>query len=315
MNKPIFSIIIPTYNRAWCIERSINSVLNQSNSKWELIIVDDGSTDNTQNIINKYKKYEQIRYFQFDTNRGVNFARNHGIAEANGKYIIFLDSDDELKSTTLETIDYEFNKIDNDRIGVLLFNTEDITGNIYGECPLKNRILITFKDYIKGDIISGEKFVVIKASVFKDSNFRFDELPGQMEGILWNRIAKSYDFLFVNKSLRIYHTEHNDRLTGSGQTIAKAKYQPRLYEKFLSEFEKDYIKYNPKKLAFFYFEKALNEIIAKKKKEGRKSIKRAISYNNKKILLGLLFYLASYLPTFLFGKLIVFGHKFKKIIK
>ena len=62
MNKPIVSIILPTYNRAWCIERAINSVLDQSNSDWELIIMDGASTDNTEEIIERYQKNSRIIY-------------------------------------------------------------------------------------------------------------------------------------------------------------------------------------------------------------------------------------------------------------
>ena len=97
MNKnPTVSVIIPTYNRAHLVDRAIQSVLNQTYKDFELIIVDDGSTDNTEDIIKEFqKKDERIKYIRHEENRGGSAARNTGIKAAKGEYIAFLDSDDE----------------------------------------------------------------------------------------------------------------------------------------------------------------------------------------------------------------------------
>lgn len=91
--KPFFSIIIPTYNRAHTIRRPIDSILAQTFTHWELIIVDDGSTDETREIIESYND-QRIRYV-WQENQKESAARNHGIKLSNGKYICFQDSDDE----------------------------------------------------------------------------------------------------------------------------------------------------------------------------------------------------------------------------
>lgn len=91
--KPVFSVIIPTYNREKLIGRAIDSVLNQTFKDFELIIVDDGSTDNTKEIIERYTD-QRIRYI-YKENGGQNSALNKGIEFAKGKYVAFLDSDDE----------------------------------------------------------------------------------------------------------------------------------------------------------------------------------------------------------------------------
>jgi len=88
------SVIMPTYNSAHFISKSIESVINQTYPNWELIIVDDGSTDNTRNIINEYIQLDKrIKYF-FQQNKGVSSARNKGISISNGVFVAFLDSDD-----------------------------------------------------------------------------------------------------------------------------------------------------------------------------------------------------------------------------
>ncbi|MDP2088175.1 MAG: glycosyltransferase family A protein [Flavobacteriaceae bacterium] len=103
------TVIIPTYNRAHLITRAIKSVLNQTNSNWELIIVDDGSKDNTKEVIIPYLKDYRIKYF-FRENQGVCSARNYGASSASGEFLIFLDSDDVLLNKSLSVFN---NYIDN----------------------------------------------------------------------------------------------------------------------------------------------------------------------------------------------------------
>ena len=91
----MISIIIPTYNRSKAIRRAIESVLYQSSTIWELIIVDDGSSDDTREVIESYIVNPKVSYF-YQKNKGVSAARNYGALQATGKFLIFLDSDDYL---------------------------------------------------------------------------------------------------------------------------------------------------------------------------------------------------------------------------
>lgn len=95
-----FSVVIPTYNRAAVIANAINSVLNQSFQDFELIIVDDGSTDDTESIVSRFCN-DKISYFK-KINSGGSAARNFGIRIARGRYIAFLDSDDWFNENHLE---------------------------------------------------------------------------------------------------------------------------------------------------------------------------------------------------------------------
>lgn len=98
--SPTFSVIIPLYNKERIIELSVKSVLNQSFKDFELIIVDDGSTDNSLNVV-KAINDDRIRIIEQE-NGGPSKARNTGAKFANGKWIVFLDADDELTDTALE---------------------------------------------------------------------------------------------------------------------------------------------------------------------------------------------------------------------
>ncbi len=96
IKDPLVSIIIPTYNRAYTLTKAINSVIKQKYTNWELIIVDDNSTDETKDLVDNYIKTDKrIRYFLNQRCKGVSGARNHGIINSSGDYLAFLDSDDE----------------------------------------------------------------------------------------------------------------------------------------------------------------------------------------------------------------------------
>lgn len=99
----LVSVIMPTYNCGEYIAQSIDSVVAQTITDWEIQIVDDCSTDNTQEVLNPYlEKYPQIHYYKLPENEGPAVARTEAIKRANGKYIAFLDSDDLWASNKLE---------------------------------------------------------------------------------------------------------------------------------------------------------------------------------------------------------------------
>ncbi len=101
MEEKLVSIIMPAYNCGKYIEQSINSVISQTYKNWELIIIDDCSTDNTIDIVNKFDD-KRIKFLQNPKNSGAAISRNYGLREAQGKYIAFLDSDDLWLSEKLE---------------------------------------------------------------------------------------------------------------------------------------------------------------------------------------------------------------------
>jgi glycosyltransferase involved in cell wall biosynthesis len=101
--SPFFSIIIPVYNRENRIAKAIDSILNQSYNNWELIIVDDASTDNTEKVLKIFLKDERVIYIKNSFNKERCISRNIGIEKAKGKYICFLDSDDYHLPNHLET--------------------------------------------------------------------------------------------------------------------------------------------------------------------------------------------------------------------
>lgn len=101
MNE-IVSIIMPSYNTASYITESIKSIQNQTYHQWELIIIDDCSTDDTETVVKPFLKDKRIKYLKNETNRGAAVSRNYGLRETKGRWIAFLDSDDLWEPIKLE---------------------------------------------------------------------------------------------------------------------------------------------------------------------------------------------------------------------
>ena len=94
-NKPLISIVLPTYNNDWCISDAIRSVLGQTYDNWELIVVDDGSTDTTKEVLKFWEGFdERIKPIYRDENKGIAYSRNEGNRAAKGHLIVVMDSDD-----------------------------------------------------------------------------------------------------------------------------------------------------------------------------------------------------------------------------
>ncbi|GAH83893.1 unnamed protein product, partial [marine sediment metagenome] len=119
MDNITVSVIIPTYNRADMVGRAIQSVINQTYQDFEIIIIDDASTDNTREVAREFQEREKrIKYFKHEINKGGGAARNTGIKNSKGEYIAFLDSDDEWYPEKLEKQIEIFNKND-ENLGVV----------------------------------------------------------------------------------------------------------------------------------------------------------------------------------------------------
>lgn len=108
--KAYFSIIIPTYNRGYIVDETIKSIQNQTFKDWELIVVDDNSTDNTPSVLAKFKKDKRIKFVKNKKNLGPSGSRNIGLEEAKGELIVYVDSDDPVLDIFLEKIKESYDR-------------------------------------------------------------------------------------------------------------------------------------------------------------------------------------------------------------
>ena len=159
--KPLVSIIMPAYNSENYMESSINSVIKQTYENWELLIIDDASSDSTREIAHKYADGEKIRLIVNDKNVGVSQSRNRGIHEAKGHWVAFLDSDDLWEPEKLgKQMDF-LEKEDKARLvftGSAFINEQGKRAEYILEVPEK----VMFRRLLKQNIISWSSVVVQK---------------------------------------------------------------------------------------------------------------------------------------------------------
>ena len=214
------SVIIPTYNREKFISECVQSVLAQTLPAREIIIVDDGSTDATYNILRDLgfnslsTKKTVLRYF-FQQNRGVSSARNLGIKEARSEYIALLDSDDLwLKSK----LDRQVSAFQNDTQSSRLCHTDEIW--------IRNEVRVNqhkkhkkhggnvFQSCLKLCCISPSS-AMMHRSVFEDFGFFDEDLPACEDYDFWLRYSAKEDVNFIDEPLIIKKGGHSDQLSGA----------------------------------------------------------------------------------------------------
>lgn len=197
------SVIIPTYNRTSFLNRAIQSILNQTYQNFELLVVDDASTDNTEDVVKSFND-NRIQYLRHNENRGLSAARNSGIEVARGKYVSFLDDDDEFLPQKLEK---QINKFE---------PLPSSTGVVYsGFCYVdKNghevlKVIPTFRGNIYAILLKYNICAVITPLIRKDCFQKaglFDEsLHSLQDWDLWIRISKYFEFDFVADVLAKYY--------------------------------------------------------------------------------------------------------------
>ena len=210
MNKKI-SVIIPVYNRAATIRRAVDSVLSQTVKAYEIIVIDDGSTDETPQIL---KSYGDLISIITQENRGVSAARNAGIKIAKGDWIALLDSDDEWLPKKIEYA-VEFIR-QNPQIKI--FQTEEIwVRNGRRVNPrVKHKKLSgnIFKESLPLCIISPSA-VVLKKMLFNEVGFFDEDLPVCEDYDLWLRITKNYKVGLDERAGIIKYGGHADQLSHS----------------------------------------------------------------------------------------------------
>ncbi len=202
----MISVIIPTYNSAKYICEAIDSVLCQSYSDYEIIVIDDGSTDDTKTIIETC--YPAVKYF-YKKNSGVSAARNLGISMAKGEFIAFLDADDRWLSQKLEKQTALF--MEDETLGLVFTENSFFNGLDISEfsADKKNRLM-------RGDIVKNiflnsyvvTSTVMVRKSVFDHVGFFEEELSVAEDDNMWMRIGMKYGIALLDEQ----HAQY--RITG-----------------------------------------------------------------------------------------------------
>ena len=228
MGQPTISVVIPTYNRAGLLPRTLQSILAQSYPPEEILVIDDGSTDGTERLVRN--EFRQVEYV-WQENRGVAAARNQGIRKARGEWLAFLDSDDEWLPRKLDR-QVEALRREPD---FLLCHTNEIwvrrgkrVNPMRKHAKSGGRI---FERCLPRCVVSPSS-VLVHRSLF-DRIGRFDEtLPACEDYDLWLRVCSRFPVLYLEEPLIVKYGGHADQL--SRRHWGMDRFRIRALEKILA---------------------------------------------------------------------------------
>ena len=209
MTQPLFSVVIPTYNRARFVPEAVQSVLDQTLSRVEVIVVDDGSSDNTGEVLRDFG--DRISYIQQE-NRGMAAARNRGIAEARGEFIGLLDSDDVWQPPLLERVKQVFDEHPQAGAVFLAEREIDCSGNIRPRVHSKRTPgkFFTPEGMIGRDTgVGSGRPPVVRRSIFDLHGLYDESLCGAWDCELWIRYCFDVPMALLEEPL-VLRRVHDD---------------------------------------------------------------------------------------------------------
>ena len=274
MNHPKVSIIIPTYNRADLLPRTIGSVLNQTFRNFELIVVDDGSTDNTREVVKKFEEKDlRVKYIWQENSGGPAKPKNTGIKVAKGKFIAFLDDDDEWLPEKLEKQIKLFRNTSNNLafVGCNILVIEEEKNKIIKRVKMSNYSKgVFFKKLLEGNFIFTSSSVLIKKEVLDKVGFFDTNLKYADDWDLWVRVSEHFSFSFVPEYLLKYYL-HQKGITINLNPAKEAEE----HQYILKKFQRYYKKY-PSIYSIHLRKLASRYCTSDKMKEGRRTYIKAI---------------------------------------
>ena len=200
---PLVSVIMPVYNSVYTLERAFKSVQNQSYQNWELIIVDDHSTDESWLLMNELCLEEKrARIFQLSTNQGSGITRNKAISEANGRFIAFLDADD-------EWLEHKLNR----QINWMLDENIQFscTSYVRKKNGKRHKIILARQKVDRDKLLTNNSVGTLTAvyDTLELGKVYMPEIRRRQDYALWLKIMESTEYVFgMNEVLSIYHTGH-----------------------------------------------------------------------------------------------------------
>ena len=241
---PSVSVIIPTYNRSQILKRAVISVLNQSYQDFEVVVVDDASTDETTEVVRKFED-KRIKYIRHKQNRGAPAARNTGLQVSNSEYIAFLDDDDEWLPEKLEIQITAF-KAAQPNVGVIytaFWRVQNGKKKLFPPSKIKHKQGDVYKQLLNGNFI-GLPTVIAKKQCFEKVGL-FDEcFPRLQDWDFLIRCAQQYQFMYIDKPLLTSY--HTNKSISSDHTafLAALELITGKYSDEFGKYKKSYLKHN-----------------------------------------------------------------------
>jgi glycosyltransferase involved in cell wall biosynthesis len=228
------SVVIPTYNRINKVCRAIESVLRDEFDDFEIIVVDDGSTDGTKQELSNIPD-SRIKYIRFEQNRGANAARNAGVRRSRGEYISFLDSDDEFEKGHLDKVHSILESAGQGVIGAYTsFRHVNDKGNTH-RYSRANVQSITQERLLRGNAIGGFSCTTFRRRLFDEVGYLDEDLPSCQDLDFFIRALDAGTLIGVDEVLLTYHTSGNRISTDLNRVIEGNKIILNKYHDLLTQ--------------------------------------------------------------------------------
>jgi glycosyltransferase involved in cell wall biosynthesis len=253
----LLSVFTPTYNRAHLLNRGYTALLNQTYKNFEWIIVDDGSTDNTREVVDHFVKegnFFDIRYY-YQENAGKHGAFNNVLPKAKGMFLLIIDSDDALRHNALEILVKAWNEIPDAKkehfIGVSGL-CEDQYGKLIGDSfPCSPFDSNSLEKYYKFKI-KGDKSGMMKVEILRKFRYPDKKASYYPEAYLWFTIARQFQTRYINNVILTYFLEAKDSLSKplampKNNAEAISDYYLYLINNFIG-----YFRYSPKEFLKYF---------------------------------------------------------------
>ena len=235
----MLTVVVPTYNRARMLGRALRSVLSQTYESFEVIVVDDGSIDETESVVRDFQD-PRVRYVRHETNAGVSVARNTGVRMAKARWVVFLDSDDEMLPTLLEQVNQAVEQATED-VGFLWCGLQRIREHEGGRETVRQEVWNpvfgsreeAYRCFLKNRHFGSCSGFGVKVSAYWAVG-GFDEGLAQAEDVdLLLRLVRRYDFTVVEDVLINYYVHKGARV--SRASVARALGYRAVLEKYRAD--------------------------------------------------------------------------------
>ena len=232
MIEPKVSVIIATYNRAGLLPRAVNSVLNQTLEEYEIIIVDDASSDDTQQVIAGFNDH-RIRSVRHEVNRGQSVATNTGIARARGEYVTLLDDDDEWPTDRLRRMVAVLDDAP-PNVGLVYgwrISVDDSTGETVEYPHYTHEGDRFFEEMLANNFLIGGGVMMTRTSVAREIGGYDENMNVHKDWDFVTRVALKYDVAICPAVVRIFHVNHGYLRISDYETEAEGNRRRLIWER------------------------------------------------------------------------------------
>jgi len=248
---PNVSIITPAYNRAHTLPRVWNSLCSQTEQNFQWIVVDDGSTDNTKEVISGFNDPRIVYVYQ--DNAGCNGARNRGDQEIKAEFVVYLDSDDEFFNTGSLTDMLHAIRATRPEIAWVSFTCVDEHGQKVSHLEV-DQMEANYLDHVCRQKFWGELFNIYRSDVRAISSW--PSYRG-FQSLRHLRIARQRPTLMINRPARIYYRQHGDNLSSASATLSRAASMVEATTECIEEHKSAWLNHCPSQFGKYSFHKSV----------------------------------------------------------